>query len=149
MLGQVVLKNSFGAQSLFCDLLAAEKDESEVKRTVPALQPVARIVKGGGNVFDARPLAFIFHLPDGTLIRLRFNDDNTYNYESATAIPDTHPAAKAYAQKLEHSIKIARADEGDLGSPANPADVAKLKERLDADMRRYQREQANERRLKL
>ncbi len=149
MLGQVVLENSFSAQAPLYGLPYDIKDENEVKRTVPALQPVARIVIGGGNVFDARPLAFVFPLPDGTLIRLRLNDDNTYNYESATAIPDTHPAAKAYAQKLGHSIKIARADEGDLGSPANPADVEKLKKRLEADMRRYQREQANERRLKL
>jgi len=149
MLGQVVLENSFSAQAPLYGLPYDIKDENEVKRTVPALQPVARIVIGGGNVFDARPLAFVFPIADGTLIRLRLNDNNTYNYESATAIPDTHPAAKAYAQNLGHSIKIARADEGDLGPRANPTDVEKLKERLEADRQRSRQEPAQERRLKL
>jgi len=125
------------------------KDENEVKRTVPALQPVATILTGEGGYEGGRPHAYVYPLPDGTLIRLRLNGDNTYNYESATAIPNTHPASKAYAKNQNQEIELIVADEGDLGPRANPADVKRLKDRLDADMRRYLQEQANERRLKL
>ncbi|NTU76351.1 MAG: hypothetical protein HGA90_00800 [Alphaproteobacteria bacterium] len=88
-------------------------------------------------------------MPDGTLIRLDINDDNTYDYKSATTVPDTHPAAKVYAQNLGHSVEFTLAEEGDLGPRANLADVEKLKERLEADIRSYQQEQTNEQRLKL
>jgi hypothetical protein len=149
MLNTDILDVLFTTQDRYHDLLWSLKGENEVKRTLPALQPVARIVMDGGNVFDARPLAFVFPLPDGTLIRLELNDNNTYDYGSATAIPGTHPAAKAYAQNLGHSIKIVRADEGDPGLRADPTDVEKLKERLESDRQRSRQELEQERHLKL
>ncbi len=125
------------------------KDENEVKRTVPYLQPIARILTGEGGYEGGRAHAYVFPLPDGTLIRLCINGNNTPNYESATAIPSTHPAAKAYAENPDQHIELIVAEEGDLGSRANPADIAKLKDRLEADLERGRRELAQERRLKL
>ena len=142
-------ENTISTHPALMGAMWSVKGENEVKRTVPALQPVAVIVLGGGNAFDARSLAYVFPLPDGTLIRLELNDNNTYDYESATAIPSMHPAAKAYAGKQEHYIEIALADEGDLGPRANSADVEKLKNRLEADRQRSRQELAEERRLKL
>ncbi len=125
------------------------KDENEVKRTVPALQPVATILTGEGGYEGRRPHAEIYPLPDGTLIRLRIKGNNDFDYETANAIPSTHPAAKAYAKNPNQEIEILVADEGDLGPRANPADVKKLEERLEADMRHYFQEQSSERHLKL
>ncbi|MFA6279566.1 MAG: hypothetical protein WC612_02075 [Bdellovibrionales bacterium] len=149
MLNARYSENTFLTTPALVVALRLVKDENEVKRTIPALQPVATILTGEGGYEGGRPHAFVYPLPDGTLIRLRFNGNNTYNYESATAIPSTHPAAKAYAKNPNHEIELLVAEEGDLGPRANPADVAKLKDRLEADTRRYLQEQANERRLKL
>jgi len=149
MLNARYLENTFSTIPAPVVALRIVKDENEVKRTVPALQPVATILTGEGGYEGGRPCAFVYPLQDGTLIRLRFNDNNTYNYESATAIPSTHPAAKTYAKNPDQDIEILVAEEGNLGTRANPADVKRLKDRLDADMHRYLQEQANEHRLKL
>ena len=149
MLNTDILDILFTTQDRYHDLLWSLKSENEVKRTIPALQPVAVILTGEGGYEGGRAHAYVFPLPDGTLIRLRNNANNTPNYESATAVPSTHPAAKAYAEKREHFIEITVADEGDIGPRANPADVEKLKERLEADLERGRRELAQERHLKL
>ncbi len=149
MLNASYLENTFSTTLAPAIALRIVKDENEVKRTVPALQPVASIVIGGGNVFDARPLADIYPLPDGTLIRLRIKGNNDYDYESATAIPSTHPAAKAYIKNPNQEIEFTIAEEGDHGSRANPADVKRLKDRLEADFERDSQKMAQESRLKL
>ncbi len=148
MLNARHLKNDLFTSAALAVAWIAES-ENEVKRTVPALQPVARILTGEGGYEGGRAHAYVFPLPDGTLIRLENNDDNSPDYESATAIPSTHPAAKAYAKNPDQHIQLVVAEEGDLGPRANPADIAKLKDRLEADLERGRRELAQERRLKL
>ncbi|MFA6280603.1 MAG: hypothetical protein WC612_07435 [Bdellovibrionales bacterium] len=149
MLNARYLENTISTHPVLIDAMWGVEGDNEVKRTVPALRSVARIITNRDSVSGSRSQAYVFPLPDGTLIRLDINDDNTYDYKSATTIPDTHPAAKAYAQNLGHSVEFTLAEEGDIGPRANPADVKKLKERLEADICRYQQEQANEHRLKL
>ncbi len=149
MLNARYLENTISTHPVLIGTMWSVEGEDEVKRTVPALQPVATILTGEGGYEGGRPHAEIYPLPDGTLIRLRIKGNNDFDYENANAIPSTHPAAKAYAKNSNQEIELLVAEEGDLGSRANPADLKRLKDRLEADMCRYLQEQSNERRLKL
>ncbi|MDD5585428.1 MAG: hypothetical protein PHY92_00535 [Alphaproteobacteria bacterium] len=150
MLNTDILDILSSTQDRYHDLLWSLKSESDVtgfdsiKLSPPALQPVVTIDAEEGGFEAGRPEADVYSLPDGQLIRLRLKGDNTYDYKNATVFPKEHQAIlAAKADPLrdpDESIVIKSSKEGPLGGRANEADVARLRDILEADSERSRRE---------
>ena len=136
MLTQVVLKNSLAAQEPLYGVVQEETGESEVKRIVPTLQPVAMILTGETGSYRGRPDAVVYPMPGGELVRLRLMDNNDYDYDNARLLPESHPIVRAYIANPNQEIKAIASPEDIQGALLSKNDVAWLQSTLEAQHKR-------------
>lgn len=136
MLDTTSLNNTISAHPVLVTILGV-KSENEVKRIAPYLLPVAIIHGGEGGVYANRASAFVYAMPDGELIRLRFKGDNTYDYDKATIFPKNHPAL---VNAGNDSVDINISEDVPHGEPAREQDVQWLKATIEAQHKRAEKE---------
>jgi len=108
-----------------------EKESRFIMTPSPKIKPVGSIKLCGAGVYNGKIIASVFRLLDDSLVRIPINDDNSYNYDAATIIEDTHKIHTILKKDPNKKARITIDEEVGIGSPVSPEDISWLKEKIE------------------